>query len=396
MTMVVSRNQRIFFRYEGERGAFLVLHHGLLGSHEDWYAAGYVEELAKEFRVVVLDARGHGRSDKPVEPETYAQALIAEDVIEIMNELGIRNSHFVGYGVGALVGFELLRRFPERMRIAILGGESALVTPAVQDVYRAEAESLKAMTLGEYLKALRDQGRVVRTAATVDEETERPAALALLTAVSAWEPAPAERIQVTSPLTLFAGAEDPALHRVDAARSGVSRARMVHFPGLGHERLFHERTQLLEEVLRLLKSGRREDGDNRPRGDGERTHGYGPERRGQPGRQDSQSYGNRWNDAREAGAHGTAAPGVADAPSPIPGAVLDARSDAASSVATTVGETHAPAATSGVTSPAEVGHAPDNPVSAEAAAWATQPETVAHVEHAARRARQCATGRTRR
>jgi len=69
MTMVVSRKQRIFFRYEGERGAFLLLHHDLLGSHEDWYAAGYVEQLAKEFRVVVPDARGHGRSDKPGEKE---------------------------------------------------------------------------------------------------------------------------------------------------------------------------------------------------------------------------------------------------------------------------------------------------------------------------------------
>ncbi len=353
MTMVVSRRQRIFFRYEGERGAFLVLHHGLLGSHEDWYAAGYVEELAKEFRVVIPDARGHGRSDKPAEPEQYSQLQMAEDLIEILNELGIRNSHFVGYGIGALVGFELLRRFPERVRIAILGGESALMTPAVQEVYRAEAESLKAMSLADYLKALKDQNRVVRHAAAVDEEQERPAALALMAAAAAWEPAPAERIQVTSPLTLFAGSEDPAAGRVEAARSGVSRARLVPFAGFSHTRLFQERTQLMEEILRLLKSGRRDE-EGRPRGEhgqpgaesgrglpsgaaGQGGPGPGADRRRSPPGRDSQRYGNRSSDRRTAGgapgsqaepggaaaAQAAPAPPV-DGPSPIPGAVLDA------------------------------------------------------------------------
>jgi pimeloyl-ACP methyl ester carboxylesterase len=355
MTMVVSRKQRIFFRYEGERGAFLVLHHGLLGSQADWYAAGYVEALAKEFRVVVPDARGHGRSDKPAGKEHYALRQLAEDVVEILNELGIRNSHFVGYGLGALVGLELLRHFPERMRIAILGGESPLVTPAVQAVYRAEADSLRPISLGEYLKALRDQGRVVRTAEAVDEELERPAALALLEALSEWELAPAERIQVLSPLTLFSGSEDPAAPRVEAARSGVSRARHVLYSGMGHARLFHERTQLMAEVLRLLKSGRREDGtEGRPHGEGGTAAGQGGtaagqggtaagqggtaggesgqgslsgERRRAPARRDGSRPATRWSDRGGAGDRGpVASQPAAEAPSPIPGAVLDLRS----------------------------------------------------------------------
>lgn len=345
MTMVVSRKQRIFFRYEGERGAFLVLHHGLLGSHEDWYAAGYVEQLAKEFRVVVPDARGHGRSDKPAEKEQYSQLQMAEDIVEILNELGIRNSHFVGYGLGALVGFEMLRRFPERMRIVIVGGESALVTPAVQAVYRAEAESLKAISLGEYLKALRDHGRVVRTVESVDEELERPAALALLEAIGEWEPAPAGRIPIMSPLTLFAGSEDPAAPRVEAARSGVSRARHVSFSGMGHARLFHERVSLMEEILRLLKSGRREDGaEARAReasgasseAGGRMQSQGGDRRRGAPVRHEGPRPADRWTDRAASDAAGGSSreptdaggtPGQAAAgsgpPAPIPDDVLD-------------------------------------------------------------------------
>lgn len=326
MTMVVSRKQRIHFRYEGERGAFLILHHGLLGSHEDWFAAGYVRELAKEFRVVIPDARGHGRSDKPAEREQYGQEQMAADLIEIMNELGIRNSHIVGYGLGALVGFELLRRFPERVRIAILGGESALMTAAVQDIYRAEAESLRPMALADYVKALKDQGRIVRHEAAIDEEQERPAALALMEAVSGWEPVPSERIQVASPLTLFAGTDDPAAGRVEAARSGVSRARLVHFPGFSHAGLFLDRTAMMEEILRLLKSGRRDEEGRR----GEHgTPGPGSQRtedrrRGPPGRRESPRQG-PWSDRR---AHDSTVPEAAagapqmDGPSPIPGAAL--------------------------------------------------------------------------
>ena len=347
MTMVVSRRQRIFFRYEGERGAFLLLHHGLLGSHEDWVAAGYVQELAREFRVIVPDARGHGRSDKPAGKEDYGLLQMAEDLIEILNELGIRNSHIVGYGLGALVGFELLRRFPERVRIAILGGESALVTPAVQELYRAEAESLKAMSLADYLKALKDQGRLVRSAEAVDEEQERPAALALLEAIAGWEPAPAERIQVASPLTLFTGAEDPAAGRVEAARAGVSRARLVHFPGLGHARLFQERTQIMGEVVRLLKSGRRDD-EGRARGEagaaggeGGRPPQQGGDRPRSPSGRREGRYGQRWSDRNPAAgpraqAGAAAQPGAAvqaetppspaasaEEPAPIPGAGPD-------------------------------------------------------------------------
>ena len=259
MTMVVSRGQRIYFRFEGERGAYLLLHHGLFGSHQDWYRAGYVEALASEFRLVIPDARGHGRSDHPTAVDDYRQELLADDLVEIMNDLGIRNVHVLGYSLGALVGFALLRRHPERVRIAVLGGESPLVQPAQKELWAQQLARLRETSLTDHLASLREQQAVVRAEAEVDEAKAHPAACALLEAMQSWEPAPAERITVSSPLTLFAGAQDPALPRVEAARSAVTRARLVVFPGQTHAGLFAQREALSEELLRLLKSGRRQE-----------------------------------------------------------------------------------------------------------------------------------------
>jgi pimeloyl-ACP methyl ester carboxylesterase len=262
MPIVVSNRQRIYFRYEGERGAFLMLHHGLFGSHQDWYRAGYVEELAKEFRLVIPDARGHGRSDRPAEPGAYRATDFAEDLVEIINGLGIRNLHFLGYGMGAQIGLEMLRRFPERVRIAVLGGEAPLTLPAVREHWQALAAQLGGGTLAQLVADLRARDRLVRWEQTDPPEEERPAALALLEALGGWELHGEERISVTSPVTLFAGANDPAAERVERARSFINRARLVLFPGLNHASLFAERTQVTQELVRLLKSGRREEGDS--------------------------------------------------------------------------------------------------------------------------------------
>jgi pimeloyl-ACP methyl ester carboxylesterase len=276
MPMVVSRNQRIFFRYEGERGAYLLLHHGLFGSHQDWYRAGYVEELAKEFRLVIPDARGHGRSDKPAEKEQYQLSLLVDDLIEVMNNLAIRNLHFLGYSFGAVIGFEMLRRYPERVRIAVLGGEAPVVVPAVREHWRGLLEKLRTGPAANVLAGLRTEGQLERLDQRPVDEAEALALPALLEAMTEWDLAGEERLSVTSPITVFSGNNDPAAARVETARATIHRARLVTFPGLGHSRLIEERTQLTEEVLRLLKAGRRgEEAEGPRRGSGDADGGQG-------------------------------------------------------------------------------------------------------------------------
>ena len=97
MTMIVRQKKRIFFTIEGERGPFLMLHHGLFGSHLDWFEWGYVNVLASDFRLILPDARGHGRSDKPLLKDDYQLTHFTEDIIGILNDLGVRNIYFFGF-----------------------------------------------------------------------------------------------------------------------------------------------------------------------------------------------------------------------------------------------------------------------------------------------------------
>lgn len=65
-----NQGARIHYQVEGE-GSALVLLHGFSGSLQDWYEFGYVERLKKKHRLILVDARGHGASDKLHEPKDY-------------------------------------------------------------------------------------------------------------------------------------------------------------------------------------------------------------------------------------------------------------------------------------------------------------------------------------
>lgn len=283
MSMVVSNRQRIHYRFLGERGAYLLLHHGLFGSHRDWYEAGYVEALADNFRLILVDARGHGRSDHPLEPAAYRLEHFADDVIAIMEELSIRNLHFLGYSLGALVGMELLLRHPQRVRITMMAGESPFVLEEMRAEWRELADRIGLEGFGPALEGMHRERRLPTPLTHPEAEGEKQAALALLEALQSLENRqPEDRLTVDSPVALFIGAEDRAAGRVQEARKHIHRARFVSLPGLDHVGLFEQREALLAEVLRLVHSGRKsedaaredktDEGGNSRRGDRNRPN----------------------------------------------------------------------------------------------------------------------------
>jgi len=84
---------KIHYHVEGD-GPPLVLQHGLTSSLKNWYAYGFVEELQKDYRLILVDARGHGRSDKPHDPKDYDLKLRVNDVLAVMDELGVGKAHY--------------------------------------------------------------------------------------------------------------------------------------------------------------------------------------------------------------------------------------------------------------------------------------------------------------
>lgn len=102
----------------------VVLVHGFASSARDnWVQTGWVRMLTQAgYRVLAIDQRGHGQSDKPHEPGAYTVSTLAADVENIMDVYLVEEAFYVGYSLGAFVGWEVVRDLPQKISRAVLGG----------------------------------------------------------------------------------------------------------------------------------------------------------------------------------------------------------------------------------------------------------------------------------
>ena len=121
MPYASNQGVRIHYEVEGE-GDPLVLLHGFGVSGDAWRAGGHVAALRNEFQVICLDARGHGRSDKPHDPEAYRLPERVHDVTAVLDAVGVDTAHFLGFSLGSVTGFGLCKYAPSHFRSVIALG----------------------------------------------------------------------------------------------------------------------------------------------------------------------------------------------------------------------------------------------------------------------------------
>ena len=92
-------------------GEPLIMLHGGLGNSNYW--GNQVPELAKHYKVIVMDSRGHGRSTRNEEP--YGYDLMASDVVGLLDFLKIDKTALVGWSDGAILGLDIAIHHPERL-----------------------------------------------------------------------------------------------------------------------------------------------------------------------------------------------------------------------------------------------------------------------------------------
>jgi pimeloyl-ACP methyl ester carboxylesterase len=88
----------------------ILLHGGLANSN---YWGNQVRALQRQYRVMVMDSRGHGRSTRNAEP--YGYDLMASDVIGLMDFLHIKKATIVGWSDGAIIGLDIALHHPDRL-----------------------------------------------------------------------------------------------------------------------------------------------------------------------------------------------------------------------------------------------------------------------------------------
>jgi pimeloyl-ACP methyl ester carboxylesterase len=136
-----SDGVRIHYVVRGkEDGEPVLLIHGFTGSIEGQWGP-VIKVLAKDYKVIALDCRGHGGSEKPHDPKKYGLEM-AKDCVRLLDHLKVEKAHVAGYSMGGTIALQLAVRYPDRVRTLTLGG-AGLPQPGREKLMETLAESLE-------------------------------------------------------------------------------------------------------------------------------------------------------------------------------------------------------------------------------------------------------------
>lgn len=109
-----SNGVRLHYTVEGHGEPAMLLHGFAVNADLNWRLSGVTRALAEEYRVIAMDLRGHGLSDKPADPAQYGLEMV-EDVARLLDHMGIKKAHVAGYSLGGFIALRLAATHPERL-----------------------------------------------------------------------------------------------------------------------------------------------------------------------------------------------------------------------------------------------------------------------------------------
>jgi pimeloyl-ACP methyl ester carboxylesterase len=143
---------RVYFEDDGGEGTPVVILGGFLDPVDlvrGSPIAQALHEMSSEFRLLFVDHRGHGRSDKPHQTQAYAMPLRVADAVAVLDQLGIERAHFIGISWGGRLLFGIGEYAPERIHSLVIVG---------QQPYAIDPDGPLARVVGNALAASREQG----------------------------------------------------------------------------------------------------------------------------------------------------------------------------------------------------------------------------------------------
>jgi pimeloyl-ACP methyl ester carboxylesterase len=238
---------RIHYSVQGD-GPPLLLHHGSASNQTSWIRYGYAKALREHYRLILIDARGHGQSDKPVERDAHSLARRVGDVTAVLDALRVERAHFLGYSMGGWIGFGMVRHAPERLLSLALGGAHPFVDPAFAELARLDPTDPDQFVRGMEL--------------VLGEPVPAPTRRLLLqndlaaVMASLRERVPLEDVltQISVPCWLFAGDADRRYELIEGTRRQIAGAELLTLPGLTHLGALVSSQLVLPGLMAFLRS----------------------------------------------------------------------------------------------------------------------------------------------
>lgn len=208
--------------------AVLAVHGFASSAYANWIATGWVRELNRAgYRVVAFDQRGHGNSGKPHDPAAYTMALLVGDVQRVLDTYLLDEAVFVGYSLGARVGWHAALGRTHVITRAVLGG-----IPDGDPLTRFRVDEAKAyLATGEPVEDLLTQAYI--TMAGGIPGNDLAALVALVEGMRGGEqPDPDDPPQ--QPVLFAAGSEDRILAASERLAASAPLGEFFLIPGRNH------------------------------------------------------------------------------------------------------------------------------------------------------------------
>jgi pimeloyl-ACP methyl ester carboxylesterase len=249
---------RTYYEDTGSGGPPILFTYGLMDPVPAARVLPLARRLERHARVIYVDHRGHGRSDKPHDPAAYALDLRTADIVSVIDALGLERAHFAGISWGARLGFALGERVPERLLSLVLNGNQPYAwDPAWQTVTTLTAAMSAARGGGTeaLLQWFEDYiGRQLPRRERAWLLDNDPAALdAAWTAALSEGDIGGDLSRWTTPCVIAAGDGDEFHDNARRAAGLIPGATFLSLTGHGHISALYEADRLLPAVLALLR-----------------------------------------------------------------------------------------------------------------------------------------------
>ena len=230
----------------------VILNHGFaVDTRVNWFLTGIVDRLVAEgFTVIGVDARGHGRSEKPHDIDRYGEDAMARDVGALLDELQLESVDVVGYSMGAVVSL-VLATTDRRVRSLVVGG----VGRAVVEQGGVDTGELSNLEIADALVtedpevvARPEVARFRSLADLIGADREALAAVA-----RAARSGPLDLHRITARTLVIAGADDPLAKEPELLAEAIGGGAATLVPGdhLGAV----ASSEFVDAVVTFLKPG---------------------------------------------------------------------------------------------------------------------------------------------
>lgn len=226
------------------------MHHGTMLTGAAWAIDGYLDDLKDHRTLILIDARGYGKSDKPHDTEEYVGSKLARDVITVMDDLGLDAITYWGYSLGAHVGYELANIAPHRLDAMILGAgtpyaEYTRVQIEGDENDRVHVRAKVLACFGLTPETVPDKYRDVILAndfiAVRAALRDRPSAENALK-------------KMTMPCLIYVGDQDPRLEPPRRAVAHLPNAKLVVLPRVDHVGALIMKDRVMPHAKQFLES----------------------------------------------------------------------------------------------------------------------------------------------